>query len=130
MAWRFKPNTKFRTYRGQDLDADMLEVLDPAKGDLQRVDFIGSGVLMFPVDCLLALKKPWFSERFSITTMKRMASMDTGFVWELKVVGGADVWVDMTIKVKHLNTFPIDETFQDRFPDWQEAGYGETVLNP
>jgi len=125
MAWRFKSNTEFRQYRGYELDSDMVEVIEPSDGDLQQIDFIGSGVIMFPVDDLLMLKKPWFGEKFAISNMKREASMDTRFVWELKVIAGAHVWVDTTIKVGHINPFIIDETFQDRFKDWDEIGYGE-----
>lgn len=125
MAWRWKPNTKPREYRGYDLDHDMLEVINPADGDLQRVDFIGSGVLMFPVDDLLAIREPWFSENFEPARMKRQASMDTRFVWELQRQAGAAVWVDTTISVGHINPFIIDRTYQDRFTDWNEVGYGE-----
>jgi len=126
MAWRFKANTVPRMYRGQALDADMVEVIDPQKGDLQRVDFIGSGVLMFPVADLLAIKKPWFAETYTPESMKRLATMDTTFVWELATQAGAKCWVDTTIKVRHLNIFEIDDTYQHRFGDWEETGYGET----
>jgi hypothetical protein len=34
---------------------------------------------------------------------------------------GAKIWVDTTIKVKHLNLFQIDETYPERFPDYPEA---------
>lgn len=129
MAWRFKANTKHRQYRGYDLDADMMEVIKASDGDLQRIDFIGSGVLMFPVDDLLMLSKPWFGEVFHRESMKRRASMDTRFVWELKETAGAEVWVDTTIKVGHINPFVIDHTYQDRFGDWDEVGYGECKVD-
>jgi len=131
VAWRFKPFSgknipkgKIREYRGFDLDGDMMEIINPADGDLQRIDCIGSGVLMFPVETLLALQKPWFSETFVVEDYRREASMDTRFVWNLKLQGGAQVWCDTTIKVGHLNIFEIDETYQDRFGDWDEIGYG------
>ena len=125
MAWRFKDNKEMRKYRGYDEDRDMVETIDPKAGDLQEIDFIGSGVLMFPVDDLLMLPKPWFAETFHLESMKRRASMDTRFVWELKATAGARVWCDTTIQVGHINPFVIDRTYQNRFADWNEVGYGE-----
>ena len=114
---------------GNDQDSDMMEVIKISDGDLQKIDFIGSGVLMFPVDDLLAIPKPWFHETFHPENMSRRASMDTRFVWELKVQAGANVWVDTTINVGHINPFVIDRTFQDRFLDWEEKGYGECKVD-
>ena len=54
--------------------------------------------------------------------MQRVADMDTRMVWRLAFEVGAQVWVDTTIKVRHLHTFEIDDTFQDRFADWAEPG--------
>ena len=129
MAWRWKANTKSRVYRNYDLDRDMFEVIDPKNGDLQPVDFIGSGVLMFSVDELLMLQKPWFYEEFSPDRYMRKASMDTRFVGRLKMEASARVWVDCTIQVRHINPFVIDRTYQDRFEDWDEIGYGECRVN-
>ena len=129
MAWRWKPNEKPREYRGYDKDSDMFEGIEPDDGDLQKIDFIGSGVLMFPVDDLLAIKEPWFYEEFDPINYKRKASMDTRVVWELKRQAGAQVWIDATIQVGHINPFIIDRTYQKRFKDWDEAGYGECKVN-
>jgi hypothetical protein len=128
MAWRFKESQEFREYRGFELDGDMIEVIDPAKGDLQEINFIGSGVLMFPTDALNSISKPWFGESFTPDRLQRLASMDTRFVWELQTQAKLRCWVDTTIKVGHLNTFIIDETFQYRFEDWAERGYGECAM--
>jgi len=129
MAWRWKPNTKPREYRGYEQDSDMFDVIDPRAGDLQKIDFIGSGVLMFPVDDLLMMKKPWFYEQFDPETYVRQASMDTRFVGKLKSVSGGQVWVDTTIQIGHINPFVIDRSYQDRFGDWDEVGYGECRVN-
>jgi hypothetical protein len=129
MAWRFKDNETPRRYRSYEEDKDMIENIDPADGELQQIDFIGSGVLMFPVDDLLMIDKPWFAETFHHESMRRRASMDTRFVWELKKKAGAKVWVDTTIRVGHINPMVIDDTYQYRFKDWQEVGYGECANN-
>jgi hypothetical protein len=131
MAWRFKSSNghdprqvSSRAYRGMGLDGDMIDVIDPEAGDLQQVHFIGSGVLMFHRDHLLALKKPWFMETIDRESYQRLANMDCTFVWRLQVEAQAKVWVDTTIKVRHLHAFEIDETYQERFTDWMRPGTG------
>lgn len=130
MAWRLRRQGRV------DMDAmnalasvkNDVEVIDAADGDLQRVNFIGSGVLMFHRDHLAAMARPWFTEMYEPETLERTASMDTRFVWRLQVEAGAMVWVDTTIKVRHLHAFEIDDTFQDRFDDWRQPGVGDPAL--
>ena len=127
MAWRLKPQQGPLDL----LDKDALneaEVVDPADGDVQPINFIGSGVLMFHRDHLLSLERPWFKESVYEPTYERLASMDTTFVWRLQTEAGARVWVDTTIPVKHLHIFPVDETFPARFQDWKEDGKGDPVI--
>lgn len=124
MGWRLECEG-VRECRGMAQDPDMFVPINPADGDMQRVDVIGSGVLLFRREHIEALKKPWFYYRVDAETMQRVADMDTKFVWRLKTEGGADVWVDTTIKVKHLHIFEIDDTFTGRFSDWVEAGKGD-----
>lgn len=132
IAWRFNRvagkeifNKKPPQFNGCRENREMMEIINIEEGDLQKIDFIGSGVLMFPVDTLLALDKPWFDEAFVPKNYRRVASMDTRFVFNLKVQGGAQVWCDTTIKVGHLNIFEIDRTYSERFPDWTDLEYGE-----
>lgn len=129
MAWRFKRdangNGAIGQYRGMKLDGDMIEVIDPAVAPVQEVDFIGSGVLMFPTATLEMLKKPWFYETIDPSNMQRLANMDCTFVWRLKLEGQARVWVDTTIKVKHSHVFDVDESYQHRFLDWKARGIGD-----
>jgi hypothetical protein len=131
MAWRFKRTNSddilsitSRQYRGMKMDADAIEVIDPKDGDFQRINFIGSGVLMFHRDHLLALKTPWFMESIDPETYQRIANMDCVFVWRLQREAGAQVWCDTTIKVKHLHAFEIDESYGERFADWMRPGEG------
>ena len=125
MAWRFKASTngdsRPREYRGMELDGDMIEVIDPKAGDMQLVHFIGSGVILFHRDHLLALKKPWFRETIRAEDYQRLANQDCVFVWRLQQEAHAQVWVDTTIKVKHLHIFPIDDTYSERFADWAQG---------
>lgn len=130
MAWRLKRSGSISVGQFNDLAAirNEVEVIDPAAGELQEVDFIGSGVLMFQADHLRAMAQPWFSESYDPITMERTASMDTRFVWRLRNEAGARVWVDTTIKVGHLHAFTIDETFSGRFADWTQPGVGDPQL--
>jgi hypothetical protein len=130
MAWRLKPaaGVDLVAVNESMLTRNEVEVIDPAAGELQTVNFIGSGVLMFHRDHLAAMKRPWFSEAFDPETLERTASMDTRFVWRLQEEAGATVWVDTTIDVRHLHAFEIDRTFQDRFADWAQPGVGDPAL--
>lgn len=127
LAWRLECKGS-REFRGAKLDPDMMKVIDPSDGDFQRVHLIGSGVLMFGVDHLLSLKRPWFFDRVERETMHRIADMDSKFVWRLQEEAGALVYVDTTIKVKHLHAMEIDESFQNRFNDWTEPGQGDPSI--
>lgn len=122
MGWRFKTNDetgtdKIQQYQGYKTSKDMLHAIKREDGEMVRCNFIGSGVLMFHVDYLLSLKKPWFFESINPEDQQREATMDSKFVWRLQSEAGGTVWVDTTILVKHLNVFKIDDTFQDRFKD-------------
>lgn len=131
VAWRFKSQDGppvCRPYRGQDVDGDMVEMIDPAAGEMQPIHFIGSGVLMFDTDHLLALKRPWFYETVDHESQIRTACMDTRFCFRLLMEAGADVWVDTTIQVRHLHIFAIDETFSARFADWATPGIGDPAI--
>lgn len=132
MVWRFTPvqpdengHVKVRQYRGQKLDPDMIEIVDVSTGpEMQKVNFIGSGVLLYHRDHVLSLKKPWFFETIDPETYERQAIMDINFIWRLQTEAGAMVWLDRTIKVKHIHPFEIDDTFQNRFLDWMVPGVG------
>ena len=126
MGWRLECEG-VRECRGMTQDPDMFVPVNPADGEMQRVDVIGSGVLMFHRDHLLALKPPWFFYRVDAETMQRVADMDTRFVWRLRTEAGAEVWVDTTIEVKHLHIFEIDDSFPERFADWAD-GPGDPAI--
>jgi len=121
MGWRFKGEGVIEV-GGLSETPQHWHPIDPANGDLQRVDVIGSGVLLFDVETLEALDKPWWYYKVDPETMQRVADMDTRMVWRLRSEVGVQVWVDTTIEVRHLHTFEIDSTFSGRFADWAEAG--------
>ncbi len=133
MAWRLKTNSETGNmdtgcYHGMDVDADKIHVVTRADGDIVKANFIGSGVLLFHRDHLLSLKKPWFKETIIEESQKRIANMDCTFVWRLQNEGGAFLWVDTTIEVKHLQIFPIDDSYSERFSDWARPGVGDPEI--
>jgi hypothetical protein len=130
MAWRINEASD-RKYRDPKRDADMIEVVTPAGGELQEIDVIGSGVLLFRADALKKMKRPWFHEQIRAHDYQRAPGMDSVFVWRLKKEAGQKVWLDTTIKVNHLHVFQIDETFSERFADWkakEDSHVGETTV--
>lgn len=89
-------------------------LIDPNDGNVQEVYGIGSGVLMFHRDHLESLKKPWFYDEIDDRERwERKGTMDSTFVRRLQFEAHARIWVDTTIKVKHLNVDAIDETWQE-----------------
>jgi hypothetical protein len=125
MGWKWRCDGVRELAGG--VDKEFWDPINPADGDLQRVDVIGSGVLLFDRETLLSLKKPWFYYQVDPATMARVADMDTKFVFRLKAEAGAQVWVDTTIKVTHIHDMEIDDTFQDRFADWAN-GQGDKEI--
>lgn len=106
MAWRL--SEKLRKY----------EPISMSDGDVQKIDIIGSGVLMFSAGLIKKMKKPYFMDDIDRETWKRKGPCDSLFVRRLKTEAGAQVYVDTTIKIKHAHIFQIDETYQERFSDW------------
>jgi len=131
MAYRFKTNTElgetgikdiqYRNYENMEESGRLLHVVTRADADengMARCQFIGSGVLMFERDHILALEKPWFYETYEHETQTRLACMDSKFVWRLQLEAGAKLWIDTTILVRHAHVFEIDDSFSERFADW------------
>ncbi len=95
-------------------------VVNPKKGNLQVIDAIGTGVLMFPAAALKLVSRPWFEEKIvDADTYTRSADQDVRFVKRLIKATHEKLYLDFTIKVEHLNVFPIDDSFQHRFGDWK-----------
>lgn len=123
MAWRFKGKgtTPIQWDRAE------LEIVIP-NGEMQRIDFIGSGCIMFDADHVLALAKPWFFETIDFKTQKRTACMDTKFAYRLRMEAYGQIWCDTTIRIRHLHDMAIDHTFADRFEDYALPGVGPSDL--
>jgi hypothetical protein len=96
-----------------------LKMVTPKDGDYVEVVVIGSGAIMFDVQLLYMMDKPWFREWAEVDENAwRPAAMDTFFCWRLVVEAGAKILCDNTINIIHLDVFPIDESYSERFSDW------------
>lgn len=116
-AWKWKDKDKPKPV---NLTMGDVVLIDPADGPLQEIVCIGSGAMMIDVNLIRALKLPWFREAVPDEEGFRSAKMDTTFVWRLCSEVGGKILADLTIDVKHLDVFPIDDSFGDRFSDWPE----------
>ncbi|MHA2264957.1 MAG: hypothetical protein ACXAEN_21400 [Candidatus Thorarchaeota archaeon] len=84
----------------------------------QEIHMIGTGTLMFKVEVVLDMKMPWFQEVIKKDGLySRHCIQDSHFVYRCVVEGGHRLWLDTTIEQKHLQIFPIDKTYKDRFAD-------------
>jgi len=117
LAYRWKDGLENKVQE-RKFDINHLELVDPKDGDLQEIVTIGSGALMFDVNVLYRLKKPWFVETVRDDDYNRIANMDTRFTWRLVTEANARILCDLTIDVVHIDILPIEEWMGDRFMDW------------
>jgi len=94
----------------------------------QESHVCGTGNIMMKAEILKGLERPYFSEfvkkdgRYS-----RYCVMDSDFVYRCTVMSGARMFCDTSIRIIHLDTFGIDETYSERFkdkaaiPNWSPA---------
>ncbi len=84
----------------------------------QEIHVIGTGILMFKIDVVKDMKRPFFRE-FVISDVVFTFSplQDSYFTFRCTLVAGHTLWLDTSIKAYHLDVFPIDDTYGDRFKD-------------
>ena len=120
ICWRYKPDENGNVV--QTNSHKDIEFVGPAQGDLVEIHGCGSGVLMFPTEMLDYITPPWFFDEPVGPTFERKACADWPFVGRLRKDAKCKVWCDTTIQVKHIHPFEIDETFSERFSDWEVSG--------
>lgn len=72
--------------------------------------------VILPMDIFQAMSRPWFTERFNQKTMSRLSSLDQHFtkrLWDM----GKPLWIDPTIRPRHMDAIPIDWEFQNHFTE-------------
>jgi hypothetical protein len=98
-------------------DEDNWEIIG-AGAESQEIHVIGTGILMFKAELAIDMKKPLFFEFIERAPLfNRVPVQDSHFVYRCTVEGGNKLWLDTTIGAMHLDIFPIDETYAERFKD-------------
>lgn len=71
-------------------------------------------ILYGPLNCILLsmdvfkkLERPWFIEKFNPVTMARLSSLDQHFTARLWMEAETPLWVDPTIRPKHMDAMPL-----------------------
>lgn len=107
-------------------DEDNWEILGHGS-ESQEIDVIGTGIMMLKADILRDMKQPWFMEFIQREPLfNRIPVQDSHFVYRCTVEGGNRMWLDTTIGAYHLDIFPIDETYTERFKDKTGANWSAT----
>lgn len=129
LAWKWKPGVADNgNIRDLKFSAENLEVLNWKDANYQECVVVGSGALMFDIGLLEMLERPWFREADADENGWKPATMDTTFCWRLVTEAGGRLLADCTIDVVHLDIFPIDESYADRFSDWAKKSVPTEVL--
>ena len=111
VAWKWKEGAERR------MSVKSLEPIEKSDGPYQECAIVGSGAIIFPVELIQALKKPWFREMDADDDGFRQAAMDTTWCYRMVTEAGGRMLCDLTVRIRHLDIFPIDETFSERFAD-------------
>lgn len=80
-------------------------------GSLVEVDACGTGCVLYNVQVFKKIRPPWFEFKANPDKEKGgVVGEDIGFCLKLKKAG-YKIYVDTSVKVKHLTTFSVDEAF-------------------
>lgn len=122
VGWRVKRDADGNTKMHEGMNAEDAELVTREDGPLVRVQAVGTGVLMFPADVLRSMSTPWCVEIPTQPDFDRGSTADVGFVEKLQTEARLEIMCDTTVKVTHLHTFEIDDSFSERFKDWADGG--------
>jgi hypothetical protein len=110
----------------QDEGAGLLICADDAPS--QEIHMIGTGSLMFKVEVVMDMKLPWFQEIIKKDGLYgRHCIQDSHFVYRCTVENGNSLWLDTSIEQVHLQIFPIDKSFKERFADKAGDKWSPTI---
>lgn len=115
LAWRSTDNGK------------AFEPIEPDEGEVVEADFPTSACVLFAASDLRRLPQPWYFFKYNPDDWSIIAGEDGTFFVRMKHHVGVKSYVDTTIVVKHAHVFEIDDTYPDRFSDWQNGG-GDPVI--
>lgn len=102
--------------------------IDP-NGGLQEIDYASAGAVLFDATIFDELPRPWTQERVDVKHgyLRKGGTPDNTLLLNIKETLGIKIYADPSVKVKHLNLFEIDETFSERFSDWEQPEFQNKV---
>ena len=113
-----KPGQGTRPFQpiGQMIDEQSGELVQITRdsGPIVRCEVIGTGVMLLDADILRCMERPWFEDKCTPGSNSVQIMQDVAFVQRLNELGH-QVWCDTQIRVKHLGTFEIDDSYSWRF---------------
>jgi hypothetical protein len=85
----------------------------------QEIHVVGTGILLCRGDVFDVLPAPYFTEEVDEgnLTYARTGPCDTRTIGTLTLKYDKRLFLDTTVRAKHLDAFQIDFTYQDRFSD-------------
>jgi hypothetical protein len=102
-----------------DFRPDEFEVITHG-AESQQIHTIGTGILMFHSRVISGMDQPYFFEFIrNDGTFSRIPVQDTHFTYRCTVEHGNRLWLDTSIQAVHLDVFPIDDTYKDKFMEHQ-----------
>lgn len=95
----------------------------------QEIQCIGTGTLAVRKEVFEAMERPWFKERLleGDKNFRRHATNDTAFVASAVFDYGFKLWLNTDIDARHLEIFPIDETYAERFKDKKDESHWSPI---
>lgn len=78
----------------------VIEYLDEKDGDLFKCKALGGGLLLIKTEVFLKTPQPWFGYKWHDNGMIKMSN--DWFFCEKAREAGFDIWVDMTLKPRHI----------------------------
>lgn len=104
-----------------DLDEDHWNIIDETM-EPQEIHSTGTGFLLMKTSVLTPMPTPFFIEYLIAKEQSyaRHCIMDTIFTLKCTKQFGARMLLDTTCQVAHLDVFPIDTTYPERFKDKAE----------
>ena len=114
----------------KNFNQECMEAVKEEDGLLQEIAVIGSGALMFDINIIKGMKKPWFKERLKKDgSYQRLPVMDTFFTYRISTEMNVKILCDLSIKVQHVDVFPIDASYGDKFEDVPKWNLLSTTAN-
>ena len=109
---------------GWRLNGKEFVAVTPADGEMVAAEMPTHGCAIFRADDIQRLQQPWYAHKYDMKTCEEREGEDSRFFLRLNQELKVTTWIDTTIRVRHCHVFQIDETFSERFQDWEPGASG------